>query len=66
MLKNWWTENRWILMKKIFYGTDCVIILLIPVMNPPYSYIGAIFVVISLVMFFKDFNAAYRRTGSDR
>lgn len=66
MLTHWWIENRWVLTKRTLFAIDCVIILLIPFMHPPYSYVSAVFVVVSLLIFFRDFSSNYRQTGSDR
>lgn len=66
MFKHWWVENRWLLTKRILYGVDCLIILLIPFIRPPYSYVAAISVVITLAIFFRDFTSSYREAGADR
>jgi hypothetical protein len=64
VVKRWWVEHRWMLTKTTLYTLDCLIILLIPTMHSPYNYVSAIFVVISLAIFFRDFSATYRHTHS--
>jgi hypothetical protein len=66
MLKQWWIENRYLLTKRTLYTGDCLIILLLPIMRSPYSYVAAMAVVVSLVMFYRDFTWSHRQTGSDR
>ncbi|BBZ15140.1 hypothetical protein [Mycobacterium branderi] len=43
-------ERTW---PKIALAVDCVIILLIPVMHPPGSYVNAVIVVVSLLLLFR-------------